>query len=244
LPRPINTVSPPSIVSTLSRQGKAMHLTTYAPAACLDEWYFPLILFHYRTTGFDYIKTRLRWWRPSGIGNWMTIGPHFTINTLSTCAKIVTMETPREEPIYTDTNRRPMAFLFMLAGVAAVLGLIGKEPNLLILGLGVGGYSWLTNAKQFLIFSEYLVVIYGTPRRKVIPFTQISHVEFLSLPTIGDRVRIRMVTGRGMMLQTKNSETFHDQLESALNNFHGTRPQHPLDDRGPDDIDSSEEDQS
>ena len=178
------------------------------------------------------------------IGNWVTIGLCRTMNTLNTCAKIVMMETSREEPLYSDTNRRPMAFLFMLAVVAAVLGLVGKEPNLLILGLGVGGYSWLTNPKQFLIFSEYLVVVYGTPRRKVIPFTQISHVEFLTLPTIGDRVRIRMANGRGMMLQTKNSETFHDHLETALNNFHGPSPQRPLDALGPDDIDSSEEDQA
>lgn len=189
----------------------------------------------------NYIKTQLGWRRPSVIGNWMSILSVFPKNPVNACARIVTMESPREEPLYWDTNRRPMALLFILAGVAAVLGLIGKEPNLLILGLGVGAYSWLTNPKQFLIFSEYLEVAYGAPRRKVIPFTQISHVEFLSLPTIGDRVRIRMMNGRGMMLQTKNSETFHDHLEEALNNFHGPRPQYPLEDRGADDFDPRNE---
>ena len=146
------------------------------------------------------------------------------------------METPQEALIYWDKTRRPMNFLFILAAIAAVLGLMGLrngDPNLLILGLGVGAYSWLTNARIYLIYPEHLVIVFGSPRKRIIPFTQISHVEFLSLPTIGDRVRVRLENGRGIMLQAKDSETFHDRLDEALNNFHGPRPEYPLNNGGP-----------
>ena len=142
-----------------------------------------------------------------------------------------TPETPQENLLYWDKTRRPVNFLFILAAVAAVLGLMGlqneKGPSLLILGLGVGAYSWLTSARSYLIFPEHLVIMFGSPRRRIIPFSQISHVEFLSLPTIGDRVRVRLANGRGIMLQAKDSETFHDRLDEALNNFHGPRPEYP-----------------
>ena len=155
------------------------------------------------------------------------------MNNFRLCARIVTMETPREEPLYWDSNRRPTAVLFIMAAVTAVLGLFqwqgSGDPTLLILGVGVASYSWLTNAKSYMIFSERLVIIFGTPRKRIIPFNQISHVEFLSLPTMGDRVRIRMLNGRGIMLQTKDTEAFHDRLDDALNDFHGSRQEYPLD---------------
>ena len=146
------------------------------------------------------------------------------------------METPQQSLIYSDKTRRPVNFLFILAAIAAVLGLMGwqtgKDPGLLFLGLGVGAYSWLTNARSYLIYPEHLVIMFGNPRKRIIPFTNISHIEFLSLPTIGDRVRVRLENGRGIMLQAKDSETFHDRLDEALNNFHGPRPEYPLNDGG------------
>ena len=149
------------------------------------------------------------------------------------------METPQETLIYWDKTRRPVNFLFILAAVAAVLGLMGlvkgneNGESMLILGLGVGAYTWLTNARTYLIYPEHLVIMFGSPRKRIIPFSQISHVEFLSLPTIGDRVRVRLENGRGIMLQAKDSETFHDRLDEALNNFHGPRPEYPLNNGGP-----------
>ena len=155
------------------------------------------------------------------------------MNNFSLCAKIVTMETPREEPLYWDSNRRPTAVLFIIASVTAVLGLFqwqsSGDPTLLILGMGVSAYSWLTNAKSYLIFRERMVIIFGAPRKRIIPFDQISHVEFLSLPTMGDRVRVRMISGRAIMLQTKDTEAFHDRLDDALNDFHGPRQEYPMD---------------
>lgn len=158
------------------------------------------------------------------------------MNPSHPCAKIDRMETPQQTLIHWDKTRRPVNFLFILAAIAAVLGLMGLQsdrgPTLLVLGLGVGGYSWLTNARTYLIYPEHLVIAFGTPRKRIIPFTNISHVEFLSLPTLGDRVRVRLENGRGIMLQAKDSETFYNRLDEALNNFHGPRPEYPLNDGG------------
>ena len=118
-----------------------------------------------------------------------------------------------------------MNLTFIFALIVAVFGLWGLTQGdggvVLILGLVVAAYSWLTTPKHYMIFSGYMVIMFGTPRKRIIPFHQISHVEFLSLPSIGDRLRVRMANGRSLMLQPRDSETFHDRLEEALSSFHG-----------------------
>ena len=47
-----------------------------------------------------------------------------------------------------------------------------------------------------------------------------AHLELLTLP-IGDRLRIRMANGRRLMLLTKDSATFMEKLDEALDAFHG-----------------------
>ena len=137
---------------------------------------------------------------------------------------MVGMQPPQEKPIHWDSNRRGTNFTFILALVIAVFGLYsltqGDNAMVFILGLGVAAFTWLRTPKHYMVFSGALVIMYGTPRRKVIPFSLVSHVEFLSLPTIGDRLRVRLVNGRTEMLQPRDSETFHDRLEEALNKYH------------------------
>ena len=81
-------------------------------------------------------------------------------------------------------------------------------------------YSWLTNPKQYLIYRDALVIVYGRPRVKAIPFQEISHLETLALP-MGERLRVRMVNGSRIMLMTKDSDTFRAKLDEALEAFHG-----------------------
>ena len=135
------------------------------------------------------------------------------------------MQAPQEAPIHWDSNRRSMNLTLIFALIVAAFGLYGMfsagdNGLVLALGLAVAAYSWLTTAKHYMIYPGYMVIMFGTPRRKVIPFQQISHVEFLSLPSIGDRLRVRMVNGRSLMLQPRDAETFHDRLEEALGGFH------------------------
>ena len=117
--------------------------------------------------------------------------------------------------------------LYLALGVVVVGFLSGPAPQLIVIGLAVLAWTWFTTPKQYLIYADTLVIVYGRPRVKAIPFSQLSHVERLTLP-IGDRLRIRLVSGRRIMLSMRDTETFHDRLDEALDKFHGLHsPEHP-----------------
>ena len=128
------------------------------------------------------------------------------------------MEQMQAQPLHWDNHRTNLNLTFIFALIVAVIGILG-QPVLFVLGIGVAIYSWLTNPKQYLIYRDALVIIYGRPRIKSYPFQEISHLETLSLP-IGERLRVRMVNGRRIMLLTKDSDTFRAKLDEALDAFH------------------------
>lgn len=129
------------------------------------------------------------------------------------------MQQTQEQPLHWDNHRTNLNLTFIFALIVAVIGILG-QPVLFVIGIGVAIYSWLTNPKQYLIYRDALVIIYGRPRIKSFPFQEISHLETLSLP-IGERLRVRMTNGRRIMLLTKDSETFRAKLDEALDAFHG-----------------------
>ena len=129
------------------------------------------------------------------------------------------MQKTQEEPIHWDNHRTKLNLTFIFALVVAVIGILG-QPVLFVIGVGVAIYSWLTNPKQYLIYRDSLVIVYGRPRIKSYPFQDMAHLELLTLP-IGDRLRIRMANGRRLMLLTKDSQTFMEKLDEALDAFHG-----------------------
>ena len=129
------------------------------------------------------------------------------------------MEQMQAQPLHWDNHRTNLNLTFIFALIVAVIGILG-QPVLFVLGIGVAIYSWLTNPKQYLIYRDALVIIYGRPRIKSYPFQEISHLETLSLP-IGERLRVRMVNGRRIMLLPKDSDTFRAKLDEALDAFHG-----------------------
>ena len=129
------------------------------------------------------------------------------------------MEQMKEQPIHWDDHRTKLNLTFIFALIVAVIGILG-QPVLFVMGIGVAIYSWLTNPKQYLIYRDALVIIYGRPRIKSYPFQEISHLETLSLP-MGERLRVRMVNGRRLLLLTKDTDTFRAKLDEALDAFHG-----------------------
>ncbi len=129
------------------------------------------------------------------------------------------MQQTQEQPLHWDNHRTNLNLTFIFALIVAVIGILG-QPVLFVIGVGVAIYSWLTNPKQYLIYRDALVIIYGRPRIKSYPFQEISHLELLTMP-IGDRLRIRMTNGRRLMLLTKDTETFRKKLDEALDAFHG-----------------------
>ncbi len=129
------------------------------------------------------------------------------------------MQQSQEQPIHWDDHRTKLNLTIVFALVVAVIGVLG-QPVLFVMGAGVAVYSWLTNPKQYLIYRDALVIVYGRPRVKSFPFQEISHLETLSMP-MGERLRVRLVNGRRVMLMTKDSETFRAKLDEALEAFHG-----------------------
>ena len=95
---------------------------------------------------------------------------------------------------------------------------------LIIMGLLVGAYSWLTTPKIYAIYPDALIVAYGRPRRKVIYFNNISEIDMRQRHS-PDRLRVIQTNGKRVAIVAKDPESFHDQLESALASFRGVQPQ-------------------
>ncbi len=130
------------------------------------------------------------------------------------------MAQQQENPIYWDQHANKWNLTLIFSAVVAVLGIVMGQELLIILGLGMAGYSWLTTPRQYLLFRDSMVVRYGMPRTRVISFAEISHVELLSLP-LGERLRIRMLTGSRVMLMMRDAGAFRGHLEDALAQYHG-----------------------
>ena len=139
------------------------------------------------------------------------------------CVKMFDMSPPPDPPIHWDSHRANLNITLVLALIIAVFGLVTTTPLLFIAGLGVAAYSWLTTARQYYIYRDALIIVYGRPRVRVIPFARVSHIELLSLP-VGDRLRVQMVGGRPVFLAVRDSDTFRERLDSALEEFRGAQP--------------------
>ena len=123
-----------------------------------------------------------------------------------------------------DNHRGSFNLTLILSIAVVALGVYNflqtGEPLLVIVGVAVAAFTWLTNPRQYWIYPDALVIVYGRPRVRTISFTQVSHVDLLSLP-IGDRLRVQLVTGKRVMLQARDPGTFQDRLEGALNSYRG-----------------------
>lgn len=141
------------------------------------------------------------------------------------------MAQQQNQPLHWDTPRSALNVSLILSLVVFVIGLF-SGPVLIVLGLLGAAFSWFTNARQYYIYSDALVIAYGRPRVKAFPFSEISHLEMLVLP-MGNRLRVRLVNGRRVMVAAKNIEEFRDRLDEALESFNGSYQRQQLQDEGP-----------
>ena len=130
------------------------------------------------------------------------------------------MARQQENPIYWDQHATKWNLTLIFSLVVVVLGFIMQNILLIVLGIGMAAYSWFTTPRQFLLYRDSMVVVYGMPHTRVISFAEISHVELLALP-FGERLRIRMVSGKRMMLMMRDPGAFRAHLEDALAQYHG-----------------------
>ena len=124
-----------------------------------------------------------------------------------------------DNPIYWDQHASRWNLTLIFALVVAVLGIM-TGYLLTILGLAMAAYSWFTTPRQYLLYRDRMMIMYGMPRTRVISFAEISHAELLAMP-FGERLRLRMVAGNRMMLMMRDPSAFLGHLEDALARYHG-----------------------
>ena len=100
----------------------------------------------------------------------------------------------------------------------------GGSYLLIIVGLGVGGYSWLTGPRQYRIYSDALVIMFGTPRSRQLHFSQIRDV-VNDRGFMGDPLRVYTINRRRIAIQVRDPETFRQYLQSALDEFRRAHPE-------------------
>ena len=90
-------------------------------------------------------------------------------------------------------------------------------------GLGVGAYSWFTNPRQYWVYPDALVIVYGSPRTKVLSFSNVSHLEMRALAT-PDRLRVWPYQGRRIVLLARDPDKFNEELQQALDDYRKLNP--------------------
>ena len=145
------------------------------------------------------------------------------------------MEQPQEQPLHWDGPKSKFNLTLIFSLVVAVIGLATGATFLLLLGLVGAGMNWFTNAKRYLIYQNALVVVYGRPRVKVIPYSDISHLEMLVMP-MGNRLRVRLVNSKRLVVSVADPDEFRTRLDDALEKYNGSYGQNQMidqPDRGP-----------
>lgn len=134
------------------------------------------------------------------------------------------MAEQQENPIHWDQHASKWNLTLIFGAAVLLIGIVtflqDGSPILPALGLVMAAYSWLTTPRQYLLYRDRLMVVYGAPRTRVISFAEISHIETLALP-FGERLRLRMVSGSRVMLTVRDPGAFRDHLEDALSRYHG-----------------------
>ena len=89
---------------------------------------------------------------------------------------------------------------------------------LIVVGLGVGAYSWLTSPRQYRVYGDALMILFGAPRRRTIHFKDIREVVNDRGP-MGDPLRIYTNNNRRIPIQVREPEEMHRYLDQALADF-------------------------
>ena len=102
----------------------------------------------------------------------------------------------------------------------------GLSPWFLVMiGLGVGAYSWLTQPRQYRIYPDGLVIMYGMPRNRRLPFSQIREIAN-DRNFMGDPLRVYTANRRRIPIQVHEPDEFYNHLEPALDDFRRRNPEY------------------
>lgn len=131
------------------------------------------------------------------------------------------MEQVQGQPIHMDTPKSRINVPMILASAVAVIGVFSGYV-LVALGLAGMAFSWLTTPRQYLIYQNALVIIYGRPRSKTIPFSDIEQLEDLTMPRGDTALGVRLVNGKRAIISVVNLDEFKVRLADAWESFKRT----------------------
>ena len=101
----------------------------------------------------------------------------------------------------------------------------GNAWLLIVVGLAVGAYSWLTSPRQYRVYSDALIIMFGTPRRRTIHFSDIRELAN-DRGFMGDPLRVYTMNRRRIPIQVQEPEPMHQALQAALGEFRRAYPQY------------------
>ena len=128
-------------------------------------------------------------------------------------------------PVHWDRHKAAFNFPLLAGLVLAVISLLSSGISFfLVVGLALAAYGWFTQPSQYMVYADRLVVTYGRPRVRHIPFQQVDQVELLKIP-IGDRLLVRLKTGRRLFLQPRDLDEFQVRFAGALDSYRGQNPE-------------------
>ena len=107
-----------------------------------------------------------------------------------------------------------MTLPFMM--VVVLIGILYMELLIILVGLALAVFVWLTTPRRYEIFRDRLVIGYGMPRRSAFPLADVMTTDVVSMPLGGTRLVIRRHKGRPLILSPDDPEEFKQQLDWAL----------------------------
>ena len=136
------------------------------------------------------------------------------------------------EPLYSVRHRtnimaRSIGFLGMfLVVLAIVVGAKGTDDLFdagvfLVIGLSLFFAHWFLAPRHYNVYDDQLIISYGSPRKKVIFFEEITDLEVIR-HRFGAEIKVLRGAGRRPVhLQPWHPRLLHESLEENLRRFHG-----------------------
>ena len=122
------------------------------------------------------------------------------------------------EPLHSDRYRTP-AFQVMNPVIAVffiIWGIWTASGVAVLVGIAIGLLVWFTRHTRYDIFADQLVVHYGRPRQRIVPFADIEDVFLINLPMGGQGLLVRKKQGRGLLIRPRAAEQFFNELKGSL----------------------------
>jgi hypothetical protein len=119
-----------------------------------------------------------------------------------------------------------MGIAFVVMGVVVQAGLF-VPGDFVVIGIAAAAYSWLTTPLYYNLYDDRLVVLYGRPRIRHVLFQDIADIEVPQF-NFGNRMWIRLKSGRRVVIQPKALGEFQDRFKEAVeSHLGGTEEQGP-----------------